>query len=149
MTRISLTRGMAAIVSDADAKMLARYKWYATPAGGTFYAASAINGKTVYMHRLILDASTGDYVDHANGDGLDNRRENIRLCTQSQNMANSNLSRVSSTSGKRGVYKHGRRWRVVVGGRNNYIGTFSTLEEAVSARNDAAVRLWGEFARIA
>ena len=145
--KVPLSSGSFAHISDCDAETVLAHKWQQSGR----YAMAKIGGKTVYMHRLILGAKAGEYVDHWNNDGLDNRRENIRICTQSQNAGAKIVHAASSTTGIRGIHKHGRKWRVIAGrnerGSVNYIGSFTTLEEAVAARETAAADRWGEFAR--
>src|SRR5688500_12272183 len=90
---ISLTRGQVAIVDNADFGWLSQWKWYATKHRNTYYAdrngyISHTKHDTIRMHRLILDAPTGIHVDHIDGNGLNNQRSNLRLCTNQQNLAN-------------------------------------------------------------
>lgn len=140
-----------AIVSDEDAALVEQHRWYVARNAWTTYAMRTDeDGQTVYMHREIMGAGPGEQVDHINRDGLDNRRENLRVCTQSQNMAHAR--RKASATGFRGVHKHGRKWRAIVGrnerGRNLYAGSFDTPEEAALARDEAALNRWGEFASL-
>jgi hypothetical protein len=105
--------------------------------------------KLYLLHRLIVGAEHGQIVDHANRDTLDNRRENLRICTVSQNMANKKLS-VLNKCGFKGV-KHkettdGTRISLNAG-RCRHIGSFLTPEEAHAAYLAEARRLFGEFAR--
>ena len=149
--KITLSNGAIALVSASDADLVAQYRWRPSQSKMTCYAVTKIDGRTVYMHRLILEAKPGEYVDHKNYDGLDNRRSNIAVCTQVQNAGAMRPYRVSSTSGIRGIHKHGRKWRVMIGKatehHSQYVGSFSTLDEAIAARASAASARWGEFAR--
>ena len=148
--KIPLSRGLTALVSERDAELVLAHKWRLAGRGVNTYALTKIDGKTVYMHRLILSPPKGQYVDHWNNDGLDNRRENIRICSPRENAGACRPHRVSSTSGIRGIHKHGHKWRVIAGrenGKTRYVGSFETLTEAVTARKAAAVERWGEFAR--
>jgi hypothetical protein len=139
-----------ALVDDADFATVAQFggRWYANPAKRTFYARKhflrAGNHYSVTMHGLI----TGwPLVDHRNGDGLDNRRENLRPATQSQNSAN---RAVSNPSGYKGVnwYKRTGIWRATVqsAGKSKHLGYFRTPEEAARAYDAAAFEVWGEYA---
>lgn len=97
---------------------------------------------------LVYGEPVPDELDHIDGDRLNNRIDNLRSATRSQNNANANPR--ASRSGTKGVFKfHDGRWRasVVHNGRNHYLGTFSTLEEASEARRIAAERIHGQFAR--
>lgn len=92
-------------------------------------------------------------VDHRNGDSLDNRRANLRLCSYSQNTANSAIRR-DNTSGRKGVsFQSGRKkpWiaKIQVEGRERYLGHYSTAEEAGEAYRIGAIEAFGEFARCA
>lgn len=90
MAEIKLTNSNSvAVIDDADKGIVDKFKWRAVKGRKTYYAASYINGKLVLMHRMILGIKgRHNHVDHKNGNGLDNRRENIRPCTYSQNNIN-------------------------------------------------------------
>lgn len=103
------------------------------------------------MHRFVLSAPPGVYVDHINHNGLDNRRScNIRLCTPSQNIARARYP--VGPSGFRGVYwdeKRGKyRASIKTGGRIRNIGRFPSAEEAASAYDRASIAMFGEFANL-
>lgn len=89
-----------------------------------------------YVHRMILDAPSGMVVDHINGDGLDNRRSNLRIVTQSENLQNRRGPMTNSRSGIRGVFRRSDcdRWEAqVVLGRRKYRSLHPTIEEAEAA----------------
>lgn len=149
MKTIPLTKGMFVKVDDQDYEKYAVERWYAhSVRPGRFYAAR--KGKTYmrYMHRDIAEAPAGVYVDHINGDGLDNRRENLRLCNNQQNNLNKKKNS-NNTSGHKNIYwsKKERRWKVVVtlGGREIYGGYKKTMEEAVRSRDALVDKLCGDF----
>ena len=103
-----------------------------------------------YLHRLIMDAKKGEQVDHINGDGTDNRRENLRVCDQSQNMANQR--RPAGVSGFRGVR---RMWRgpnfvamITVNGKTISINAIPTIEQAARTRDFMALDHFGRFAKL-
>ncbi len=152
MKSIRLTRGVVALVDDADYARLSQRKWFARLCvGRLFYAASGRWPNTVHMHREILDAPAELQVDHINGDGLDNRRCNLRLATRQQNIANA-LHRVPGPSGYFGVYWWPRtqKWKAAVGSRANrvHVGYFATAEEAALERDRVAIALYGKFAQL-
>ena len=151
MIEIALTHGKVAVIDDEDLPLVVGLHWQAKPgAGGKWYARHVSRTSegfwSVYMHRLILDA---EQVDHVNGDGLDNRRQNLRLATAHQN----NRNRAPGGSlGYKGVTltKATGRYRAVirVEGQLKHLGYFTTPEQAALAYNSAARAFFGEFARL-
>src|SRR5205807_259973 len=125
-----------------------------TNPSGTYFRAIEIDGKAYKEHRLAHLYMTGAWpphlMDHKNGDGVDNRWENIRPATRSQNGANRRIG-VNSTTGFKGVSWHHSAWRARIGrdGRRVLIGKFATKEEAAAAYAAAANAMYGEFARVA
>jgi len=150
MKEIPLTRGKVALVDDADFEWLSHFKWNCRPNHKAFYAFSWIDGHSVSMHRLILNPSRKDSVDHINGDGLDNRRENLRICTASQNTANTRRFREGCSSKFKGVsWRRSRnRWLAYYrkDGRFVGLGSYKDEEEAARAYDEAAIEVFGEFA---
>lgn len=148
---IPLTQGQAAIVDDDIYESLSRFNWYAYFDRKTYYARrhSPITGKIIQMHREIMGASDGTIIDHLNGNGLDNRRENLRFCTQSENQRNRGAD-VDNTSGYKGVtwHKVKKKWmaQIKVNKKNTYLGLYSDPAEAARAYDAAAIELHGEFA---
>lgn len=143
-----ITRSGARILVDKEAlKLVKDYTWCTT---GTGYAMSRSLGNAVLMHRLLAGASRGDYVDHINGDALDNRRQNLRLCSKQQNEFNTKI-RTDNTTGYRGVCK-GRRGKfrayIVKDGHQFHLGEFEKAVDAAKAYNEKAAELFGEFARL-
>lgn len=145
---IALTRGLYATVDAADYEWLNKRKWYAQPGGcrGGFYAARTKNGRSISMHREIMKPKDDEVVDHVNGHGLNNRRRNLRVCTQLQNSQNNR--RAHGKSRFRGVFPRGRKWEACIqyDGQPFYLGLFDDEIEAAKARDRKAVELGGEFA---
>lgn len=142
---IPLTRGMVALVDDADsAAVLAASSWYASLCDGKWYARHWAGGRAESMHTFLMGVAQ---VDHVNGDGLDNRRANLRPATSSQNSAN-RMRGSNNVSGFKGVgiYRNGR-WRACIGRerRQIHLGYFDTAQEAARAYDVAARDLYGEF----
>src|SRR5690606_30332906 len=133
MQTLKLSQGKVALVSDEDYPLVTGYQWHAFRIHNAWYAAtSQIGGKRIYLHRFIMRPASGMEVDHINGDGLDNRRENLRVCTHQDNLRNVRRS-TPSRSGFRGVgMTPGGRYvaRCKYFGKLLYFGTFDTAEEA-------------------
>lgn len=150
MKQINLSQNKVAIVDDEDFARLSKNKWAFIPVGSG-YARSTTRKSAVYMHRLIMNCPKGSTIDHINGDGLDNRKANLRICTQAQNAKNMRLSKLS-TSGYKGVYwsKHAKKWRasITVNYKMKNLGYFSTKEEAHAAYQKASNEFHKEFGRV-
>jgi hypothetical protein len=153
---IPLTQGQVAIVDDWRYEELNQFKWYATriPHMKSFYAAryqSILFGKrtTIFMHTVIAGTPKGAQTDHWNHDTLDNREENLRVCTYSENGRNRGKQK-NNTSGFKGVTADGQRWRARIALDEKYhcIGTYDTPEEAARVYDESAKELHGEFASL-
>ena len=147
---IALTRGKFAMVDAADYEWLSQYKWSATSSGLNTYACRNVRGKIVLMHRFIMKAPKGMVVDHIDGNGLNNCRSNLRICTHSQNMCNSRIR--SGSSQYKGVCYERRsgRWvaHIACEGQSYHLGTFDSEIEAARAYDRKAIELFGQFARL-
>lgn len=149
MKKIPLTQGQFAIVDDEDFERLSRFKWHAKKDDtlGKFYAQRKNGSGHESMQHEILGSppNPGLSIDHRNLDTLDNQKKNIRWATNQQQCRN---RRGWSKTGYKGVSIDHGRFRVQMGGNKNRInvGTFGTLEEAVKAYDETALRVYGEFA---
>lgn len=159
---VPLPKGYKTLIDPIDVDLLA-WRWNVQiKHGGKCYACRIVSGpKTkrwtwVGLHRLILERKLGrqllskEYTDHINGDSLDNRRDNLRVCTCAQNLRNAR-KRSDNTSGYKGVTYRSRDsiWEanIQVDGKQIYLGRFQTAEAAYGAYCEAAVKYHGEFAR--
>ena len=159
MKTIPLSRGYVALVDDEDYESLSQHKWYAIVGrGGRAYARRAIRisvgqQKIVPMHRVIMGLTANDprQVDHVNGNGLDNRRCNLRTCTNAENQHNQRPVR-GGTSKYKGVSWHidSGLWRayISINKKIRHIGTFKTEIEAARAYDNMAREFFGEFANL-
>jgi hypothetical protein len=155
MRQIELTKGYYAEVDDADYVWLMQWKWCACVNQSTIiYAVRGIrtNGKTrlTYMHRAILGVKK-QRIDHKDNNGLNNQRNNLRIATRAQNMANSRSYR-NCAIGYRGVYRPADRAkyraRITIGGKDVHIGSFEFVEDAARAYDAVAFKAFGEFAKL-
>lgn len=134
---------MFAIVDDGDFDVVSRFKWHAHKSGTKYYAMTDLgtDGKRtmLYMHKLILyPTPRGREIDHVNGNGLDNRKENMRFASRQQNSMNRPPPR-NNTSGFKGVgwHKKSSKWKAAasVGGKTIHLGLFGSKAEAADAYN--------------
>lgn len=135
-------------IDDQDSDRVSRYTWGEDKAG---YVRAFKGKEKIYLHRLIANAKKGEYVDHQDRNKKNCQRNNLRICTQAQNRANS-VGRTRSTS----VYK-GVNWdktrkkflaRLGINGKGKNLGRFDNEIEAAKAYNNAAVEHYGEFAKL-
>lgn len=155
MREVELRNGGVALVDDEDYEEISKGKWWANGKGGHLYAqrSKKVPGtqrvRTLMMHREIMKAPDGMDVDHINGNGLDNRRENLRVVAHWQNLHNAGKPS-SNTTGYKGVayFPPTDRWAAHIGirGKQRCLGYFATKEGAARAYDAAARRMVGECA---
>lgn len=150
MKSIPLPCGREVLVDDADYNSLSRYRWWYSGKGYARRTERNATGRTTfYMHRELMQCPDHLQVDHVNGNGLDNRRKNLRICTRSQN--GSHRTHVPyGVSGYLGIaWRRDRsKWQatITVDHRTVYLGIFVDLCEAVRIRDEASSRMCGVFA---
>jgi hypothetical protein len=158
MKTIKLTKGMFALVDDEDFEEINKYKWHAQKIGRKHYASRTIhvpNGKRVAqrMHCAIIKTPEGMDTDHIDGDGLNNTKNNLRVCTRGENLRNQGKSPSRNKSGFKGVswFEKRRKWvaQIGVGGKNIGLGHFKEIEQAHEAYVKACIKYHGEFANYA
>lgn len=154
MKEIRLYCGLIAFVDDEDFDRLIKHKWFKSKGktGFSVYASTKINGKNVKMHRLILGAESGVMIDHVDHNGLNNQKDNLRKCNNIQNSRNQS-KRKSLFSQYKGVCRKKNRkkgWQagITVNYKRINLGAFHSEIEAAIAYNNAALEIFGEFARI-
>ena len=155
MAIIKLTRGKIAIVDDGDFEYLNQFKWHLSTHGYAMRNSKMINrvkGKHISMHREIMGlADPAIHVDHINFNKLDNRKSNLRTCSNSENSKNRKVTG-NGTSKFKGVYwyKANSKWhsRITVNYQSIHLGYFNNEKEAAKAYNKAAIKFHGEFAKL-
>lgn len=160
MKEIELTQNYKAIVDDEDFDYLNQFHWNVRIVSGTQYAKRNINigqkQTTSNMHREIMKCPKNMMVDHINGNGLDNRKENLRICTRSENLMNSNKPKDAKSSKYKGVnYQkltpgHKKVWRAEIrlNKKSIFLGCFELEKDAAKTYNEAAIKYFGQFAKL-
>jgi hypothetical protein len=147
---IPLTRSRHTLIDAEDFDRIAVYLWHTS---GTGYAKTdirnAITNTHFLMHREVMRCPDDRVIDHIDGNKLDNRKGNLRICTGAEN-ARSRRKSWKSSSQYKGVKKHQDRWRAYISVNNvdKHIGLYRDEAEAAHAYNRAAMEHYGEFAVI-
>lgn len=146
---ITLPSGHLALVDADDFARLARYDWRIQQPG--HYVRATVNSARTHLHRLIVGATAGQVVDHINHNPLDNRRTNLRICNDAQDLANKRRPRTNTGGYKGVVWRPSRhKWEASVQprGKARFLGRFDDPWDAAQAYNSAALELYGEFAQL-
>lgn len=137
------------LLDDEDYKKIEKdfnnLNWTITKNRNKFYVQKRVNGKNIYLHRYIMNCPKGKYVDHKNHNTLDNRKQNLRITNNADNLRNGEI-RVNNKTGVKGVYFDNKRNKYVANIKVNYkgifLGRFNTLEEATQVRKEAEIKYW-------
>lgn len=144
--KIPLSRGLFATIDPDDFPLVSNYVWHAQPStNGSYYAVTRVP-----MHRMIMNAPLGVYVDHIDGEGLNNTRDNLRFCNNSQNQHNTASRGGSSRFKGVGWVKARQCWeaKFTLNRKYYFVGYFDSEEEAANAYNVAIAAIVGPFARL-
>jgi hypothetical protein len=147
MKKIPLTQGKFAIVDDKDFLALSKFKWLFDDGYAKRHKPSPEVG-WLLMHRVIMKTKMGMFTDHINGNKLDNRRVNLRICTNAQNMMNRGRQS-NNSSGFRGVawHKQRKKWRafIKINGKQKSLGLYENINDAVKVYEKEAQMIFKEF----
>jgi HNH endonuclease len=151
MKKITLTQNQYALVDDEDFEYLNQWNWYAYISRNKFYVMRYTNKKRFSMHNTIMNPDSGLEVDHIDGNGLNNQKSNLRVCTHSENSKNRLINKNNKT-GYKGVtwHKSHEKFQASIGhnGKQIHLGYFYTAEEASTAYNMAALKYHKKFSSI-
>ncbi|MDI9407802.1 MAG: HNH endonuclease [Candidatus Pacebacteria bacterium] len=151
---VPLTKGYEAVIDAVDVPLVEGWNWHTANSRNMVYAVrreySGMTSVFVKMHVLIGSPPDGFLVDHINGNGIDNRRANLRHATRAQNSRNQGIAS-HNTSGFKGVSikKGAKKYRaaICIEGKMKHLGLFPTAEKAHAAYVAASLSLHGEFGR--
>ena len=146
-------KGSHALIDKEDFEKVSKYRWIARQSKERVYVQHLFlkNGKwsVLHLHRIIMRAPKGMDVDHINGNGLDNRKRNLRICTRSQNLMNGKKKRKNKYKGT-SWDKRKKKWEAFIGYNHKKIslGYYKKAKEAGKAYNAGAKKIFGKFARL-
>lgn len=148
MIEIGISGGFA-LIDDEDLSKISSMKWRVQRIESLKYAVSNQSKVLISMHRLILGNKDGFFIDHKNGNALDNRKKNLRFCTHAENMRNRKINK-NNKSGYKGVFYHQNKWvsQIRVNGKKIYLGRYVDKREAAKAYDQAAKKHFKEFSRL-
>ena len=151
LMEIYLPTGHVVQLDIEDFPAICGKRWRVVEQKKNCYCVCKADGHLMLMHREILCAKRGQIIDHKDGNGLNNRRENIRVCTHAQNMRNRRWNPSLKRPAKGVELELNGRFtaRITADKKRIYLGCFDTLAEAKDAYKNAAAELHGEFARTA
>lgn len=150
---VSLTKGYEAVIDASDVPLVEGCNWFALVTPRAVYAmradCSGPKQRAVMLHRVLMGTPEGLYVDHIDGDGLHNRRSNLREATKQQNNHNAR-TRSDNSSGYKGVSLDSGRWRarIMLDKKSRLLGYFGCPTAAHFAYIKASRHLHGEFGRV-
>jgi hypothetical protein len=151
MIKVNLANSKSVVlIDDEDLELISKFVWReAKGAQGNSYAVTYIGGNAIRMHNLIMNPPEEFQIDHKNWNGLDNRRENLRICTPQQNSFNQK-KRKDTSSKYKGVSWSSQtgKWKSTIthNGKTHYLGRFDSAEEAAQKYDEKAKEFFGEFA---
>lgn len=147
MKIIKSTNGYEILVDDSVYAWASKYRWSVNSHSDRDSKTVMHTRTHIAMHRLIMGNPRGKFVDHIDGNQLNNQRSNLRLCTNSQNLRNQKINS-RNTSGYKGVTfrKDRNKFRAII--LDRFIGYYDTAIDAAKAYNQAAIKEFGEFARL-
>jgi hypothetical protein len=136
------------IIDLEDVEKCKKYKWYMKNCNNKLYVIGRIDGKSTRLHRYILDFYGDLDIDHKDGDGLNNKRNNLRIATRQENMMNQRVLPKNNTSGHIGIWfnKKNNKYtsQIKVNRKGIHLGEYSILEDAIKARKEAEIKYFGE-----
>lgn len=149
--KLKLNKNKYTLIDKEDFDKVSQFNWFFNGKHAYRTVQKNYKSKTIYLHRFITNCPKGKTVDHINGDGLDNRKENFRICSQKNNSYNAKICK-RNKSGFKGVswIKSRKKWYVSIE-KNGYsmsLGLFLDKEEAALAYNKYAKKYFGQYARL-